>query len=332
MRSKNILVTGAAGFTGSWLTQHLLDVGASITTLQHEVSPHSIFARDGLAERVRVVRGSILDFDLLVRVVAEHRIDTVFHLAAVAVEHQAYHGPTPSFEVNIRGTYYLLEACRRNAGTVRGVIVASSDKAYGDAPCLPYREEMPVQGMNPYDVSKACADLIGRSYHHSYGLRVAVARFANVYGGGDLNWSRLVPNTIRRLLVGEPPVARFPPAGEFKRDFLYVKDQVRAYSHLLAHMDRPDVHGQAFNFGTGQCLAVRDVIATIQRLMRCEHVAPRAELSEHAEILHQQLASEKARRVLGWVPEYSLEKGLSETIGWYEGLVRGTPPGPRHRA
>jgi CDP-glucose 4,6-dehydratase len=323
MVQSSVFVTGASGFTGSWLTEHLLTEGATVTTLLSEVEADSIFVRNGLRERVRTIDGSILDFDLLVQVIANFGIDAVFHLAAVSVEGKAHGSPRQSFEVNIRGSYNVLEACRLNANLVKKVIVASSDKVYGDNPDLPFRETMPIQGMNAYDVSKSCVDLIARSYHHSYGLPVAVARFANIYGGGDLNWSRLVPNTIRRLLHSEPPVVRSPSSNVFKRDFLYVKDQVRAYMCLFHALNRPSVCGQAFNFGMGLCLAVPDVVTKIQRFMCRPDIVPIVEPCDHGEILHQQLLSEKANRELGWAPAYSFDEGLSETIEWYKRFFDG---------
>jgi CDP-glucose 4,6-dehydratase len=316
MLENRILLTGASGFTGFRLAEYLLDAGAVVTVLLIEGELESKHIRDGLFRQARRVHGSILDFDLLVRTIADHRIDTVFHLASVAVQGAAYQRPMDSFEVNIRGTYNILESCRRNAGLVERVIVASSDKVYGDNP-PPYDESMPVEGMNPYDVSKSCADLLARSYHHSFDLPVAVARFANIYGGGDLHWSRVVPNTIRRLLQGKPPLLRVPQSGVYKRDFLYIKDLVRAYMALFHAMKTREIWGQAYNFGTGDCIPVADVVAKIQRLLGLDHIAPSIASSDNQEILHQQLLSDKAREELGWVPEYSLDEGLAETIEWY---------------
>jgi CDP-glucose 4,6-dehydratase len=324
MFKANILITGATGFTGSWLTERLLKDGASVAILLVDSNPDIIFFRKGLSEQVHTIPGSILDFDLLARTVAQLRIDTVFHLAGVSVEGLAHHDPIQAFEVNIRGTYHLLEACRLNARTVSKVIVASSDKVYGDNPDLPYRETMPLLGNHPYDVSKACADMLARSYHHNYGLPVAVARFASIFGGGDLNFSRLVPNTIRRLLQGEPPIIRKPQSDVFKRDFLYISDQVRAYIALFHAMDRPAVWGQAFNFGMGRCLAIPDVVAGIQRLMGLENIVPREEPAQHGEILRQQVLCEKANRELGWSPVYSMQEGLTETIEWYRQYFQST--------
>jgi CDP-glucose 4,6-dehydratase len=320
MYMHRIFLTGATGFTGSWLAQYMLDAGAVVTTLLVDSDAEGIFNRTGIAQRVKRVYGSILDFDLLVRTIADHGIDSVFHLAAISVVPEAYRRPRESFEVNIRGTYSLLEACRVNRDLVKKVLLASSDKVYGDSPCLPYTETLPVQGMNPYDVSKSCADLIARSYHHSFDLPVGVARFSNIYGGGDFNWSRLVPNTICRLLKGKAPLVRSPSHGVYKRDFLYIKDQVRAFRSLFDGLSRREVLGQAYNFGMGDCLAVPEVVAKIQRIMGLEQIVPSMEKGEPGEILHQQLGTEKARIELGWAPSWSIDDGLAETVDWYTQL------------
>jgi CDP-glucose 4,6-dehydratase len=324
MLKNNVLITGASGFTGSWLARHLLDSGATVTALLIESDAEQAFALDGLYQRLKKVRGSLVDYELLVRTIADHGIDTVFHLAAVAVEGKAFESPLDTFEVNIRGTYNILDACRRNNDVVRKVIVASSDKVYGDSGELPFRETLPVQGMNAYDVSKSCADLIARAYHRTYGLPVAIARFANIFGGGDMNWSRLIPNTIRRLYNHDPPLVRSPPTGVYMRDFLYIKDQVRAYMALFGSLDGSSVHGQAYNFGMGSCLEVPQIVAKIQRIMRAEHIVPEVEKSGHREILHQQLDAEKARQQLGWAPEYSIDRGLDETVEWYRNYLGAT--------
>jgi CDP-glucose 4,6-dehydratase len=324
MRNRNILVTGASGFTGTWLTRRLLNSGANVFTILSEEVRESPIIEDQVIDRITCIKGSILDFDLLARTVQDCGIDTVFHLAAVSVEGLAQADPRTSFDVNVRGTYHVLEACRVNAGRVTSVIVASSDKVYGDSPHLPYTEELPVQGMYPYDSSKSCADLIARCYFTSYGLPVAVARFANIYGGGDLNWSRLIPNTIRRLLGHERPVIRSPRDDlHYERDFLYVEDQVRAYLALMDAMSRPGIHGQAFNFGMCTRIPVPQVVSKIQKLMDAEDVEPIYECSDHGEIIRQELSSEKAKKELGWVPAYALDEGLTETIAWYRRNLRG---------
>jgi CDP-glucose 4,6-dehydratase len=324
MLTSNILVTGASGFTGSWLTRRLLLEGAKVITLRPDGDPESPFVQDGLIDEVTCVRGTILDYDLLLRTLGDHGVDSVFHLAGVSVEGKAHEDPRTSFDVNIRGTYNLLECCRIRSDTVKRVVVASSDKVYGDSPTLPYTEDLQLRGTYPYDVSKSCADMIARSYYDTYRLPVTVARFANIYGGGDLNWSRLVPNTIRRLFRNERPLVRSPDRDTYKRDFLYIKDQVEAYMALLGGMARPEVHGLAFNFGLGSCISVEQVVAKIRKIMNREDLHPIFEPSDHGEIVQQQLSCERAARYLGWMPTYPLDEGLAETVDWYTRHLSGS--------
>ena len=317
LRDRQVLVTGASGFMGSWLTEYLLEQGATVTTLLADWNSDSYFVRSGMIHQVTNVVGSIEDYDLLEKVIGDQGINTVFHLAAVSVEGRAFEKPRQSFDINIRGTYNVLEACRLHSDLVQRVVVASSDKAYGDSPVLPYTEDLPTLGRHPYDVSKSCADLIAQSYHHSYGLPVAIGRFGNIYGGGDLNWTRLIPNTIRRLLRDEPPLVRMPAQGSFMRDFLYIKDGVNAYISMLEGLESPEVHGEAFNFAVGGSWTVLEVVKKIQQLMNCEDIEPLILNQDHGEIWHQQVSTEKAQRILGWTPRYSFDAGLTETVEWY---------------
>jgi CDP-glucose 4,6-dehydratase len=318
LRDYRVLVTGASGFTGSWLTEHLLNRGATVTALLLDCIPESYLVSSGAIHCVKKVYGSIENYDVLEKVIGDHGINAVFHLAAVAVQEMAFGSPRQAFEVNIRGTYNILEACRVHSDLIQRVIVASSDKAYGDSDVLPYNEELPIRGKNPYDVSKSCADLIAYSYSHSYGLPIAIGRFGNVYGGGDLNWSRLIPNTIRRLRDKERPLVRVCNNESFRRDFVYVKDIVRAYMTMFKGLARPETHGQAFNFGTGKSWTVEEIVQKIQSYMHLEPVEFLVEHRSHGEILHQQLSAEKAKRELGWTPTYSLDEGVIETINWYQ--------------
>ena len=215
----------------------------------------------------------------------------------------------------MRGTWNVLEACRLHPDLVKRVVVASSDKAYGEHDALPYTEEMPLQGRYPYEVSKSCADLITQSYYHTYGLPVAVARCGNIYGGGDLNWSRIVPGTIRSLLRGESPVLRSD--GKFIRDYIYVKDVSSAYLRLAEGLSAPEVRGQSFNFSPESPVTVIEIVNMIRRLAQCEHIQPTILNSAKGEIRNQYLSSAKAAEVLGWKPAYTLEKGLKETLAWY---------------
>jgi CDP-glucose 4,6-dehydratase len=322
MTGRRILITGASGFTGSWLTERLLDEGGQIIALLFDMHPDSIFVRKGLISRVKEVQGSVLDKELLIRTIAENHIDSVFHLAAISIEGSAYSRPFESFEVNIRGTYNLLEACRENSKMIDRVIIASSDKVYGDTSVLPYTEDIPVQGLNPYDASKSCADLLTRCYHECYGIPVTLARFANIYGGGDLNWSRLIPNSIRRLLSHDQPVINVPINDVYKRDFLFIRDQVEAYLTLFDKMGKKDIQGRAYNFGMGSCLMVSDVVEKIKDLLNLSHVKNIERVVCHREILHQQLSIVRAETELGWKPKYTIDQGLAETVEWYRWFLR----------
>src|SRR4051795_12418514 len=243
---KSVLVTGAQGFVGAWLAERLLEMGARVVVPRRDVHPDSRFVREGIEGRCHVVQADLDDYDALLRVINEHEVSAVFHLAAQTIVGTARRSPLSTFEANVRGTYNLLEACRE-LGSVERVVVASSDKAYGAQDELPYREDTPLRAVHPYDVSKACADLITRSYAASYGLPVAVTRLANVYGPGDLNWSRLVPDTARALARGERPLIRSD--GTPRRDYLYVDDAVEAYLAVAASLDREDMAGRAWNAG-----------------------------------------------------------------------------------
>ncbi|WP_163998107.1 NAD-dependent epimerase/dehydratase family protein [Pyxidicoccus caerfyrddinensis] len=324
LTSHRVLITGASGFMGSWLAEYLRQQGAYVINLLSQWEPQGRFVQSGLVQRVHNVIGQVEDYALLERLLAEQGVDTVFHLAAISIEGRAFQSPHTAMEVNVRGTYNVLEACRRNSDTVRRVIIASSDKAYGDSPVLPYTEDMPLQGRHPYDVSKSCADLIAHAYAHSYGLPVTIGRFGNIYGGGDLNWSRLIPNTVRRLLAGQPPLVRMPPQGDFMRDFLYVRDAVRAYMAMFDGLDAGMARGEAFNFAMGGSWTVLDVVRTLQRLLHREELVPDVLPASHGEIFHQHVSAEKARRLLGWAPRYALEEGLRETAEWYREHLSAT--------
>lgn len=319
-RDRRVLVTGATGMIGAWLVKTLLARKASVTAFVLDADPMSEFFRSGDSSRVSVVNGALQDFAAIERAINAHEIDTVFHLGAQTIVGAAQRNPWGTFESNVRGTYNLLEACRLHSGLVKRVVVASSDKSYGEAARLPYVEETPLNAGNPYDVSKACTDIIARSYAKSYGLPVAVARSGNTYGGGDLNWSRVIPGTIRSLLAGERPVIRSD--GKFVRDYVYVKDAAAAYVRLAERLSDDRVRGGAFNFGTQRPATVLDVVRAISRLMGQEHVKPDIRDEAAGEIRSQYLSSAKARRVLGWKPEYNLEAGLRETIAWYRGLLK----------
>lgn len=276
--------------------------------------PQSQLYRAGTIDHIKVVRGELCDYDLLERTLAEYEIEIVYHLAAQTIVGIANRAPLSTFETNIRGTYLLLEAARRNP-TVKGTVVASSDKAYGDQPQLPYYEDTPLQGKHPYDVSKSCADLIAQTYAHSYQQPVMVVRCANLYGGGDLNWNRILPGTIRSVLQGERPIIRSD--GTFKRDYLYVKDAVRGYMMLAGCFDQPQMYGQAFNFGLGRPVSALDVVQTIINVSDHPQLTPVILNEVKNEIQDQYICSDKAGELLGWESQYSLEDGLAETMAWY---------------
>jgi CDP-glucose 4,6-dehydratase len=314
-QGKTVFVTGATGMVGSWLVKELLAQEAQVAVLVCDDDPQSELIRSGDVRKVAVVNGVLEDFSALERALGEHPVDTVFHLGAQTIVGTAHRFPLPTFETNIRGSYNLLEACRRHSERVRRVVVASSDKAYGEQPWLPYDEEMPLNGRYPYEVSKSCADLIAQAYHRTYGLPVAIARCGNVYGGGDLNWSRIVPGTIRSFLGGERPVIRSD--GTYVRDYVYVVDIARAYMRLAQCLDAEKVQGEAFNFSTENPLTVLELVDAIQRLLDCGGLKPDIRSCAEGEIHSQHLSAKKARALLQWTPEFDLDAGLRSTIAWY---------------
>ena len=317
-KDRSVLVTGATGMVGSWLVKDLLAREARVVTLVLDADPQSELLRSGDLARTTVVNGALEDFRALERALHVHEVEVVFHLGAQTLVGAARRAPLGTFEANIRGTYQLLEACRLSS-LVRAVVLASSDKAYGEVGRLPYTEAMPVAGRHPYDVSKSCADLLGQAYHHTYDLPVAIARCGNIYGGGDLNWSRIVPGTIRGLLRRQRPVLRSD--GSYVRDYLYVKDATAAYLQLAERMDDAGVRGEAFNFGTEAPLTVLEVVVALQKRMDCTDIVPDIQATTRGEIRQQWLSAAKARQVLQWRPAFELERGLAETIEWYRGFL-----------
>jgi CDP-glucose 4,6-dehydratase len=308
------LVTGATGLVGGWVVRRLLDAGADVICLVRDRVPRSELVRAGLAERVTTVHGDVCDQPFVERVLGEHEVDTVIHLAAQTIVGIANRNPVSTFEANIRGTWTVLEACRRSP-RVKQVVVASSDKAYGGQPVLPYDETTPLQGEHPYDVSKSCGDLIAHSYAHTYGVPVAITRCGNFYGGGDLNWNRIVPGTIRSILRGQRPVVRSD--GKFVRDYFYVEDGAAAYMLLAEQLAaRPDLKGQAFNFSNELQVTVLDLVGRVSALMGSD-LAPDVRNEASNEIRHQYLSAAKARRELDWSPLFTLERGLDRTVAWY---------------
>ena len=313
---RRVFVTGATGLLGSWLTAKLADLGADVVVLIRDWVPESELFKSNSVSGTTVIRGDLTDQQLLERILNEYEVETVFHAAAQTIVGTANRSPISTFESNIRGTWCLLEAVRRSE-LIKQVVVASSDKAYGSHDDLPYREDAALQGKHPYDVSKSCADLISQSYAHTFGLPVCITRCGNLFGGGDLNWNRLIPGTIRSAIRGESPIIRSD--GTFIRDYFYVEDAALAYMMLVEKMaEDPSICGEAFNFSNEIQMNVIDVTLQILNLMGRDDLEPTILDQAGNEIQHQYLASEKARTVLGWKPEFTLDDGLKRTIGWYQ--------------
>jgi CDP-glucose 4,6-dehydratase len=308
------LVTGARGFAGSWLAKALLERGAKVTSIDRESSSPTGLELQGIASEVNDVVADIRDLDAVTELLRSHRIDSVFHLAAQALVADAHASPVPTFQTNIEGTWVLLEVCRD--AEVERVVVASSDKAYGPHEELPYTEDSALRPTFPYDVSKAATDMIARSYWHTYRLPVAVTRFANLYGGGDRNFSRLIPETATAVLDGRRPVIRSD--GSPERDFLHVEDAARAYLAIADALEGEEAAGEAFNAGWGRPHPVRDVVDLICELGPTD-VEPdyRGAGNPSGEIDRQYLDSTKIRERIGWEPRIDLREGLRSTLDWY---------------
>ncbi len=313
-RDRSVLVTGASGLLGGWLTKRLVDCGANVVALVRDWVPQCESVRTGLLEHVNVVRGDVTDRNIIERALGEFEVDTVFHLAAQTIVGIANRNPASTFESNIQGTWNVLEACRRSP-LVKSIVLASSDKAYGEQTVLPYTEDMPLQGRHPYDVSKSCADLIAQTYAVTFKLPVAVTRCGNFYGGGDLNWNRVVPGTIRSILRGERPIIRSD--GEYIRDYFYVEDGAAAYMLLAQKLaEQPELAGLGFNFSNEIQITVLQLVDKILAKMR-SNLQPDVQNQPLNEIRHQCLSAERARRMLNWTPQFSLDEGLDRTIAWY---------------
>lgn len=308
------LVTGGTGLVGGWLVERLVQAGADVVCVVRDWVPQSRLYAEGLADRVKVVRGDVRDQPLLERVLGEYEVATVLHLAAQTLVPIANRNPVSTFESNIAGTWCLLEACRRSP-LVEQVVLASSDKAYGASEKLPYDETTPLAAEHPYDVSKACGDMIGQSYASTFGLPVVVTRCGNFYGGGDLNWNRIVPGTIRSVLRGQRPVIRSD--GTYIRDYFYVEDGAAAYMLLAERLARdPELAGEAFNFSNEVRVPVLELVRSILRHMDSD-LEPDVRNEPLHEIHTQVLSAEKARRVLDWAPQFTLDEGLRRSIAWY---------------
>lgn len=314
-----VLVTGATGLVGSWLTRRLIEAGANVIALVRDWVPQSDLVRSGLIKQIQVVRGDICEQACIERLLGEYEIDTVFHLAAQTIVPIANRNPISTFEANIQGTWVLLESCRRSP-KVKQVIIASSDKAYGEVETLPYTEETPLAGKHPYDVSKSCADLVAQSYAKTYELPVAITRCGNFYGGGDLNWNRIVPGVIRSVFRNQRPIVR--SNGKSIRDYFYVEDGAAAYMLLaekLAH-DR-SLLGHAFNFSNECEVSVLEMVNRILLLMN-SNLEPDIRNEITHEIDRQCLNAGKAHQLLAWKPIFDLETGLNRSLTWYHDFFK----------
>jgi CDP-glucose 4,6-dehydratase len=337
LRGRSVFVTGAYGLLGGWLVKALHARGARVTVLKRDVVTASALVLEGTERLVNVVHGDVCDARLLERALAEYEVDTVFHLAAQTIVGVANRSPASTFDTNIRGTWTLLEACRHE--NIARVVVASSDKAYGAHDELPYRETSALRPEHPYDVSKAATDLIARSYWHTFGLPVAVIRCANRYGGGDFNFSRLVPEAIVAAIERRAPVIRSD--GTPERDFLYVEDAVAAYLAVCELLGDGGAGGEAFNAGGRAPRSVLEVVELVCRLAGTD-VEPdvRGTGTPAGEIDRQWVDSSKLQAATGWEPAVDLEEGLRRTIAWYrehlgalpgtdaDGGVPQSPPAP----
>ena len=313
-KDKNVFVTGATGLLGSWLVKALVDNDANVVCLVRDTVPKSNLYLNRYYEKVVTVNGSLEDYFLIERTLNEYEVDTIFHLGAQTIVGAANRSPLGTFESNIKGTWNVMEAAR-NSRLIGRIIVASSDKAYGEQEKLPYTEDMPLKGRHPYDVSKSCSDLIAQSYYYTYSLPVCITRCGNLYGGGDLNFNRLIPGTIKSVLNNERPVIRSD--GKYIRDYLFILDAVEAYLFLAEKLDNPAIRG-AFNFSNESQVTVLDIVKKILKLMNRDDLEPLILNEARNEIKHQCLSARKATEMLGWKPTYNLETGLAETIEWYK--------------
>jgi CDP-glucose 4,6-dehydratase len=312
--SRGVLVTGGTGLIGSWVVKRLLATGARVVLLVKDAPSASELVRSGDIYRCTLVYGVLEDYSAVASAINVHETEAVLHLGAQTLVGAAHRDPIATLETNVRGTYNVLEACRALSAIVGRIVVASSDKAYGDKDVLPYTEDMSLDARHTYDVSKSCADILSQAYAHTYSLPVAVTRFGNVYGGGDLNMSRIVPGTIRALQLGERPVIRSD--GTLTRDYLYVEDVAAGYLRLAEALDDPALYGQAFNFSGEAHLTVFEIVNRIGALMGCV-VDPEVRNTAKAEIQHQNLSAAKAQQRLGWKAEIGIDEGLRRTIAWY---------------
>ncbi len=312
---KSVLVTGATGLVGSWLVQELLLQKAHVTCLVWNADPTSELISSKLIERTSVINGDLAAISACEKAISSSKCEYVFHLGAQTIVGEALQDPVRTFRSNIQGTWNLLDSIRNSKTPIKSAVVASSDKAYGTANSLPYKEDFPLHGDGPYDVSKTCTDLLAQSYATTYGLPITVARCGNIYGGGDLNWSRIVPGTIKSLLMEETPILRSD--GTFIRDYVHVDDIVGAYLFLAEQTETKNIQGEAYNFSRDEPLSVLDIYREVCSVVVGKYVEPKILSTTTAEIKDQHLDSSKARKELGWKSTVTLEKGITKTFDWY---------------
>ncbi len=320
-KNKSVLVTGATGLVGSWLVKDLLVRGASVTALVLDNEPSSQLIRSGDYNQISIVNGDLRNYKDVSRAAFINECTDVFHLGAQTIVGTALQDPISTFESNIQGTWNVMEAARQSNGAIKSVVVASSDKAYGSSDQLPYLENFPLKGDGPYDVSKSCTDLIAQSFGSTYGVPVTIARCGNIYGGGDLNWSRIIPGTIRDLLNNKRPVLRSD--GTFVRDYVHVDDVVSAYLRLSEVSQSKNLNGQAFNFSRDEPLSVLSLYREISIAVAGQYVEPDIQNTAKGEIKDQHLNSAKAHSVLGWKSSITLQSGLEKTLNWYKSYLEG---------
>jgi len=317
-KGRKVLVTGASGLVGSWLVEELLRQKAQPVCLIRDIVPDSRFFSEGFSSRLITARGELEDRGDIERTINEYEPQTIFHLGAQTIVQTANRSPIDTFKANIEGTWNLLEAARLHDKSIEQIIVASSDKAYGDQKKLPYTEQTPLQGLHPYDVSKSCADLISQTYANTYSLPIAISRCGNFFGGGDMNFNRIVPGTIQSLWNGEAPVIRSD--GKYIRDYIYVKDAVSAY-FTLAEKFENRLSGEAFNFSNEIQMNVLEMTELVTKIMK-KNIKPKILGTASGEIKNQHLSAKKAHEVLGWTAKYGIEEGLKETIEWYDAYFK----------
>lgn len=327
-QNRAVLITGALGFVGSRLAWDLSKRGARVTAYDRTMDARDDEVRSLLIRHAEAVVGNLDNLRSVDALLAQSSPEFVFHLGAQTVVGAAHQDPVQTFEANVRGTYNLLEACRRNRSSITGVIVASSDKAYGEATGVPLKEDSALLGRGPYDVSKSCTDLLTQSYHHHYGLPTAVLRCSNIYGDGDFNWSRIVPGTIRAFVKREAPVIRSD--GSPIREYTYVGDAVDAYRVVAEKFETASLAGHAFNISSEEAVSVLELVRSIQSLMNVREVEPVIQGTAVGEIREQRLSGAKAREILDWAPRVDLRTGLEATISWYQQYIAG--PSARGRA